>query len=225
MPARASDAFVERTFDSFAASFESKLERLSYRAPALVAAALAATGLAAREAARRARRRLRHRALRAPLVVPYARRLVGVDLSDGMLARAREKSIYDALMKAELTEFPAGATTAFDVIVSADALVYFGDLEDVLAAAAGALRPSGVFVFTLEHAVELVLGGLPAANARPLQPLARVRRTGARECGPGAHDRARGLAHGSGHAGGGARRPRETPVRPGRPGLGRRPAV
>ena len=32
VPARASDGFVERTFDSFAASFESKLARLSYRA-------------------------------------------------------------------------------------------------------------------------------------------------------------------------------------------------
>ena len=39
------------------------------------------------------------------------------------------------------------------MIVSADTLVYFGDLEGVLAAAAGALRPNGLFVFTLEHAV------------------------------------------------------------------------
>jgi Flp pilus assembly protein TadD len=36
VPARASNGFVERTFDSFAASFESKLEKLSYRVPALV---------------------------------------------------------------------------------------------------------------------------------------------------------------------------------------------
>src|SRR5262249_9751836 len=37
VPVRASDAFVEATFDKFASSFESKLESLSYRAPALVA--------------------------------------------------------------------------------------------------------------------------------------------------------------------------------------------
>ena len=36
VPARASDGFVEQTFDSFAASFEAKLAKLSYRAPALV---------------------------------------------------------------------------------------------------------------------------------------------------------------------------------------------
>ena len=36
--------------------------------------------------------------------------------------------------------------------MSADTLVYFGDLERVLDGAAGALRASGLFVFTLEHA-------------------------------------------------------------------------
>ena len=36
--------------------------------------------------------------------------------------------------------------------MSADTLVYFGDLKGVIAAFAGALRPNGLFVFTLEHA-------------------------------------------------------------------------
>jgi len=45
VPPRASNGFVERTFDSFAASFESKLEALSYRAPALVAAMIDDSGL------------------------------------------------------------------------------------------------------------------------------------------------------------------------------------
>src|SRR5262249_35377783 len=35
VPARASDGFVEATFETFAASFDPKLARLSYRAPAL----------------------------------------------------------------------------------------------------------------------------------------------------------------------------------------------
>ena len=41
VPARASDSFVEATFETFASSFDAKLERLSYRAPALVTEALA----------------------------------------------------------------------------------------------------------------------------------------------------------------------------------------
>ena len=152
VPARASNGFVERTFDSFAASFEAKLEKLLYRAPALVAAMLKNSDL-------EPSKRLDvldagcGTGLCGPLVAPYARRLTGVDLSDGMLAHAQEKNVYDVLVKTELTEYLRDNREAFDVIVSADTLVYFGDLEGVLAAAAGALRSNGLFVFTLEHAV------------------------------------------------------------------------
>jgi predicted TPR repeat methyltransferase len=152
VPERASNGFVERTFDGFAASFEAKLARLSYRAPALVAAMLEDDGL-----------ERGHRldvldagcgtGLCGAMVAPFARRLVGVDLSQGMLEHAKSKNVYHALVKAELTEYLRGNSEAFDLIVSADALVYFGDLNGVIAAFAGALRPDGLLVFTLEHAV------------------------------------------------------------------------
>ena len=43
------------------------------------------------------------------------------------------------LVKVELTAYLRDSREAFDLIVSADTLVYFGELEDVVAAAAGAL--------------------------------------------------------------------------------------
>ena len=101
--ARASNGFVERTFDSFAASFEAKLEQLSYRAPALAAAMLEESGL-------EASKQLDvldagcGTGLCGPLLAPYARRLIGVDLSEGMLALAKEKHVYDVLIKGELTD-------------------------------------------------------------------------------------------------------------------------
>jgi predicted TPR repeat methyltransferase len=152
VPVRASDAFVQRTFDSFAASFESKLERLSYRAPALVAAMLEHSGLKPSKCLDVLDAGC-GTGLCGPLLLPYARRLVGVDLSEGMLGHAREKHIYDALVKAELTDYLRDNPEAFDLIVSADTLVYFGDLRNVLDAGAHALRRNGVLVFTLEHAV------------------------------------------------------------------------
>jgi predicted TPR repeat methyltransferase len=88
-----------------------------------------------------------------PLLAPYARRLIGVDLSERMLALAKEKHVYEALITSELTDYMGGQPATFDVIASADTLVYFGDLESVVGAAAKALRPNGLFVFTLEHAV------------------------------------------------------------------------
>jgi predicted TPR repeat methyltransferase len=152
VPERASNAFIEATFDSFASSFESKLERLSYRAPALIEAMLKDSGL---EAANRLEVLDAGcgTGLCGAIVAPFARRLVGVDLSEGMLAHAKDKNVYHTLVKAELTEYLRDHTEAFDLIVSADTLVYFGDLKGVIAALAGALRPNGLVVFTLEQVV------------------------------------------------------------------------
>jgi len=152
VPSRASDGFVEATFDSFAGSFDAKLAKLQYRAPALVAEMLADS-----EAASKTLDVLDAgcgTGLCGPLVAPFARRLVGIDLSTRMLAQARAKNVYDDLFKVELTAYLRDNPGAFDVIVSADTLVYFGPLQDVAAASAEALRPGGRLIFTVEQLVE-----------------------------------------------------------------------
>ena len=113
MPERASDDYVEHEFDAFAATFDSTLARLNYRAPQIVAAAVArvlppaaqqfdivdlgcGTGLC------------------GPLLEPWARTLVGCDLSTGMLMRAGDRGVYHELRKAELTAFMRGRPAAYD---------------------------------------------------------------------------------------------------------------
>jgi predicted TPR repeat methyltransferase len=150
VPDRASDAFVERIFDDFAASFDAKLAMLSYRAPQLVAAMLADAGVPA-DAGLDVLDAGCGTGLCGPLLKPYARRLVGVDLSGRMLEAAKPRGVYDELCQSELTAYLAARPGAFDVIVSADTLVYFGSLRAVAAAAAAALRPGGRLIFTLEE--------------------------------------------------------------------------
>jgi predicted TPR repeat methyltransferase len=70
-----------------------------------------------------------------------------------MLARARERTVYDELVKGELTAYLGGCNEAFDLVVSADTLVYFGPLKVVVSAAAQALRPHGRVIFTVEELV------------------------------------------------------------------------
>lgn len=151
VPRRASDDYVRVTFDGFAASFDDVLlHRLGYRAPQLVLEALAAALGAPRPD---------HDILDAgcgtglcgPLLKPYARALTGVDLSAGMLARARARETYDRLCEEEITRFLASNPGAFDVIASADTLCYFGDLQALVEAARAALRAGGWFAFTVER--------------------------------------------------------------------------
>ena len=67
-----------------------------------------------------------------------------------MIEQARRRGGYDELVVAELCAFMRERPEAFDAIVSADTLVYFGALEEVCQAAHHALRPGGLFVFTVE---------------------------------------------------------------------------
>ncbi len=171
-PERASDAYVEKVFDNFAASFDAKLAQLRYRAPQVVADAVAAelgapaAGLVVADIGCGT-------GLCGPLLAPWARRLVGCDLSGGMLERASDRGVYDELHKAELTAFLRERPAAFDVIVSADTLNYFGELREVAESAHAALAAGGLFVFTLEAL------GAGAAGPYKLQDHGRYAHDGA----------------------------------------------
>lgn len=148
-PVRASDAYVEHVFDKFAESFDTHLASLKYCAPELVAQALRDT-LPPPAAQLDVADLGCGTGLCGPLVKPWARSLVGCDLSAGMLARATTRHAYDALVKEELVQFLAERPGEFDVLVSADTLIYFGELAPAFAAARESLRPGGTLVFTLE---------------------------------------------------------------------------
>ncbi len=69
-----------------------------------------------------------------------------------MLDQARGRDVYDELIEAELVGWLRGRPGAFDLILCADTLCYFGRLDEVFAASRAALRPGGRFVFSVESA-------------------------------------------------------------------------
>jgi SAM-dependent methyltransferase len=85
-----------------------------------------------------------------PHLRPISSRLIGVDLSEKMIEQAARRELYDELIPAELVGFLADTPARFDLIVSADTLVYFGALEGTFAAAAFASKPDGYFAFSVE---------------------------------------------------------------------------
>ena len=152
-PGRASDGYVQTTFDRFAGTFDAVLERLDYRAPALCDA-LVASLLGTPKADRAVLDAGCGTGLCGPYLLPYARTLDGVDLSPKMLEKAAARNCYRRLDAFELGAWLAAHPAGYDLIVSADTLCYFGALDDVLDAAATALRPGGLCVFTLEEMVD-----------------------------------------------------------------------
>lgn len=149
-PVRASDAYVEQVFDSFARSFDVKLQALHYCAPELVTRALAEAVGGSPQAALDVVDAGCGTGLCGPWLRPWARRLAGCDLSVGMLRQARPRGLYDVLHKAELVYYLRTQPAAFDAVISADTLCYFGDLTQAMAAAATALRPGGWCIYTVE---------------------------------------------------------------------------
>jgi predicted TPR repeat methyltransferase len=148
-PLRAADAYVESVFDAFASSFDAKLAKLRYMAPALIVSALterlgseAEWGTVADLGC--------GTGLVGMLLRSRAGRLVGADLSHGMLEGARGRGVYDELSQTDLVSFLNDRTGSFDVVVAADVLCYFGVLDEVVTAAAKALRPGGLLAFTVE---------------------------------------------------------------------------
>ncbi len=150
-PARAADSYVRNLFDATAESFDETLSNwLDYRAPELVAEAVRAelgpgastlatidlgcgTGLA------------------APLLRGMTRRLEGVDLSPRMLDKARGRGGYDALFEDEIGRFLSTRRAQYTLAVACDVFCYFGELAEPFRAVHDALKPGGVFAFTVER--------------------------------------------------------------------------
>lgn len=148
-PARADDTYVASLFDAAAATFDTVLvDQLGYRAPQLVADA--AHAALARGAKVEVLDLGCGTGLLGPLVRPLARRLDGVDLSAGMVERARARRCYDDLAVAEIGAWLDAATRRYGLVCAADVLVYFGDLAPLAAPLARVMQPGGVFVFTVE---------------------------------------------------------------------------
>jgi predicted TPR repeat methyltransferase len=144
---KAPASYVEALFDGFAERFDHQLvDMLGYEAPALLADLVARHG----QQFDRVLDLGCGTGLAGPHLNRFGGRLTGVDLSAGMLAKAAERGGYDALIHGEAVAFLESHPDAFDLIMSADVLIYFGDLRPVFAAAAAALPPGGLMAFSTE---------------------------------------------------------------------------
>ncbi len=158
------ESYVRTLFDQYAERFDDVLvDRLGYRAPALLSAALerAAPG-------RRFERVLDWgcgTGLMAQALVGRYGHIDGSDLSPGMVEAAAGKGLYATLSVGNVLDAPAPeAIGAYDLIIAADVLCYLGELSPVFAGARARLADEGLFAFSVEALDPLLEDAADAAG-------------------------------------------------------------
>ncbi len=147
-PTQAPPEYVQRLFDGYADEYDQHLVgALRYRTPFVLCEMLrtahpapldqaldlgCGTGLAAEALAQR------------------AAVLDGVDLSAGMLDKARALGRYRTLAQADVAAHLASTEARYDLVFSADVFIYVGALEAVFDGVRRVLRPGGLFSFSVE---------------------------------------------------------------------------
>ena len=142
--------YVERLFDNYASKFEKSLvDNLEYKTPKLIAEIIlrdsnsdslgsiidlgCGTGLLGAE------------------IKQVCKHLEGLDLSQKMLDEAKNKSVYDELIKQDILGYLASADLNFDYFIATDVFVYIGDLSDVFQLIKSRNKTGGKLVFSTEH--------------------------------------------------------------------------
>jgi SAM-dependent methyltransferase len=147
-------SYVRTLFDQYAPKFDKTLiNDLDYRGPEILLKAV----LAARHAAKLPAHFKRAldlgcgTGLAAREFASLVDEFVGIDLSPGMIERARATGLYMRLNVADmlqgLHDQPAESA---NLILAADAVVYVPDLAPLLTEAARVLKPQGLVAFTVE---------------------------------------------------------------------------
>jgi predicted TPR repeat methyltransferase len=155
-PPCAPSSYVEEVFDKYAGRFDHHLQRaLEYTAPQALAAMVrthcaailplatildlgCGTGLSGA-------------AFRAMAI-----QLSGIDISGNMLARARQKKLYDYLAKAEVLAFLDQNSATYSAFIAADVLVYMGDPGPLFSLLAKRSAERAIFACSIERCTENV---------------------------------------------------------------------
>lgn len=87
------------------------------------------------------------------ILEPLAKTLIGVDISNEMLTKAKRKGIYTTLINKSLQE-ALPEFNNLDLIAAADVFPYLGSLEQVFSAVKHSLKSGGYFVFSTEKTLE-----------------------------------------------------------------------
>lgn len=128
---QAPQQYVTNLFDEYADKFDHHLlEHLKYQTPTKIIQALRDQCLLAiPDLSRNILDLGCGTGIIGPSLKPYAKQLIGVDLSTKMLRKAAERNCYSHLISDDIINYLAECNRTFDLITLVDTLPYLGDLE------------------------------------------------------------------------------------------------
>jgi len=146
--------YVAALFDQYAPKFDKALvDDLNYRGPQVLLKAVLAACPAGRRPAR-FRRAIDlgcGTGLAAQEFTALVDEFIGIDLSSGMIERARATGLYARLDVDDMLHgLRAEDDASADLVMAADAFVYVPDLAPLVTEAARVLQPLGLLAFTVE---------------------------------------------------------------------------
>jgi len=80
--------------------------------------------------------------------------LAGIDISNNMLAQARDKEIYNDLFAGDLCDQLQQLPDSYDLFIAADVMIYIGNLEPIFRAVNSKASPGAYFTFSVESTEE-----------------------------------------------------------------------
>jgi predicted TPR repeat methyltransferase len=157
-------AYVRTLFDQYAPRFDRALiDDLGYRGPSLLFKAVLAARHAVQKPAffKRAIDLGCGTGLAATAFAKEVDHFIGIDLSPGMIEKAKATGLYAELEVNDMLEgLRVRPVACADLVLAADAMVYVPDLVPVLTEVSRVLAAGGLLAFTLErHAGDGVILG------------------------------------------------------------------
>ena len=148
-------AYVRTLFDQYAPRFDRALiDDLGYRGPSVLFKAVLAARHAVKKPAffKRAIDLGCGTGLAASAFAKEVDHFIGIDLSPGMIEKARATGLYAELEVGDMLEsLRAKPDASTDLVLAADAMVYVADLVPVLTEIRRVLAALGLLAFTLER--------------------------------------------------------------------------
>ena len=146
--------YVETLFDSYAGIFDDSLVRkLEYKTPFLMKEII--VGLdPARSKFEKAIDLGCGTGLCGIELRDISNDLTGIDLSKNMIAKAKERQVYDRLIVGDIVDILSVSTEKYDLFVSSDVFMYFGELTTIFNAVRNCCNEDALFMFSVESQVD-----------------------------------------------------------------------